>query len=90
MEKGQSVAATASKSTIACQAADDDSFVGIDVNDLDFCSAAAASALNHKIHAACGFKGTNGFAGFGFFSEWPQKNSPLATWGVWGKVGGTF
>ncbi len=94
IEKGQVVAATASKSTIACQTADDDKFTGICENDIDLCSAAASSALNHKIHVACGIEhigdNMNGFAGFGFFFEFPQKNSPLANWGTWFKVGGTF
>ncbi len=92
--QGQQVAATASESNIAEQAADDTEFVGITENDIDTCSAAAGSALNHKIHAAAGIEHMgdhmNGFAGTGFFFEFPQKNSPLATWGIWFKVGGTF
>lgn len=93
-EKGQQVAATASQSTIACQAADDTEFTPIGINDIDICSAAAGSILNHKVHGAAGIQHIgdhmNGFAGFGFYFEFPQKNSALATYGVWFKIGGTF
>jgi hypothetical protein len=92
--QGQQVAATANCSTIAFQAEDDPCFVAIDENDIDLCSAAAGSILNQKIHGAVGIEHIgdqmNGFAGFGFFFEFPQKNSSLATYGFWFKVGGSF
>jgi hypothetical protein len=92
--QGQQIAATASCSTIACQAEDDPCFVCITENDIDLCSAAAGSILNQKVHGAVGIEHigdhTNGFAGFGFFFEFPQKNSSLATYGFWFKVGGSF
>lgn len=91
---GQQVAATASNSTIATRASDDQEFQVIDEDDLDYCSAQAGSILNHKFHAAFGIQHmgnkANGFAGFGFFFEWPQKNSTLSTYGVWFKIGGSF
>lgn len=94
MEKGMAVAATASESTISCQADDDSAFVGITDNDLDFCTPATGSALNHKIHAAAGLQhdgeGVGGFIGLGGFVEFAQKNSPLSTWGIWAKVGASF
>ena len=94
IEKGKEIAATASKSSINCLATDDTEFVGIDKNDIDLCSAAAGSILNHKVHGAAGIQHIgdrmNGFAGFGFFFEFPQKNSSLATYGAWFKIGGTF
>ncbi len=93
-DKNQLIAATASQSTISCLAADDTEFVAINENDLDLCSAAAGSILNHKVHAAAGIEhigdNMNGFAGFGFYFEFPQKNSALATYGIWFKIGATF
>ena len=93
-QKGQLVSATAHGSTIACQAADDPSFTPITKNDIDICSAAAGSILNHKIHGAFGIEHIgdhmNAFAGFGFYFEFPQKNSALATYGFWFKTGGSF
>ena len=92
--KGIEVQATASESTIDCQTADDIEFVNISENDLDFCSAAAGSVLNHKIHGAVGIEHMgdhmDAFAGFGFYFEFPQKNSALADWGMWFKVGAAF
>lgn len=94
IEKGQPIAATASASTIDCLAPDDTTFVSIDDNDIDLCSAAAGSILNHKFHFGAGIEHmgdhTDGFAGFGFYFEFPQKNSALANWGIWFKVGGNF
>jgi hypothetical protein len=94
MFKGEPIAATASESTIDCLAADDETFVAINQNDLDFCSAAAGSVLNHKVHAAAGIEHMgdkmNGFGGFGCYFEFAQKNASLSTWGVWFKVGGSF
>ncbi len=91
---GQPSQATASASTISTQAIDDSSFVGINENDIDLCSAAAGSALNHKAHAAVGIEhmgdNMNAFGGLGVFVEYAQKNGSLATWGVWFKIGGTF
>lgn len=94
MHKGKLIQATASGSTIDCQAVDDSEFVSICENDLDFCSPAAGSILNHKVHCAAGIEHMgdqmDGFGGFGFFFEFPQKNSSLANWGIWFKVGGAF
>ncbi len=91
---GQTVQATASGSTIACQADDDSQFVGICENDLDLCTPAAGSILNHKIHVSAGIEHlgdtANGFAGFGFYFELAQKNSALANGGFWFKVGAAF
>lgn len=92
--QGQQVAASASRSTIAQREADDATFVTIKTNDIDLHSAQAGSALNHKLHFAMGLENTgegmNAFAGFGGWIEFPQKNSPLQTWGLWFKFGGTF
>ncbi len=92
--QGQNVTATASHSTIAAQAADDEEFVAVTQNDIDMSSAAAGSILNQKIHGAVGIEHIgnhmNAFAGCGFFYEFPQKNSTLAASGFWFKVGGTF
>jgi hypothetical protein len=92
--QGQPVAASASKSTIATQAPDDLEFQTIDENDLDLNSAAASSVLNQKLHMSFGIQHigdqTEGFADFGFFFEWPHKNSSLATYGLWFKLGGSF
>lgn len=92
--KGTAIQATASESTIDCRATDDSSFVAIQENDIDLCTAAAGSVLNHKFHAAIGIEHLGetmgGFGGFGFYFEFPQKNSNLANWGAWFKVGATF
>lgn len=92
--EGRAVAATASASTISNQAADDIGFVGITENDLDFCTPAAGSALNQKVHAAIGIQQQGDsygyFVGIGGFGEFAYKNSPLSTWGVWGKLGLSF
>ncbi len=91
---GQEVAASASTSDIARRGPDDPVFITINENDIDLDSATAASALNQKLHFAMGLqhKGekVGGFAGVGFFFEFPQKNSPLRMWGTWFKIGGTF
>lgn len=92
--KGQPVQATASESTIDCQAPDDTAFTPICENDLDFCSPAAGSVLNHKIHGAAGIEHSgdqmDGLAGFGVYFEFPQKNSSLQNWGMWFKIGAAF
>ncbi len=92
--KGTQIQATASNSTIECRSEDDTTFIAIQENDLDLCTAAAGSVLNHKFHAACGIEhlggGMGGFAGFGFYFEFPQKNSNLANWGAWFKLGASF
>ncbi|EKD48545.1 MAG: hypothetical protein ACD_64C00261G0004 [uncultured bacterium] len=94
LECGKLIQATASQSTISCQAADDPEFVTICENDLDLCSAAAGSILNHKAHFAAGIEHMgdhmDGFGGFGCFVEFPQKNASLANWGFWIKLGGAF
>lgn len=91
---GKIMQATASESTIACQASDDSEFTSICENDLDLCSAAAGSVLNHKIHVAAGIESltehTEGFAGWGVFFEFPQKNASLENWGFWLKLGAAF
>lgn len=94
VSRGQLSQATASDSTIAERAADDSEFVGITENDIDLCSAAAGSILNHKAHVAIGVEHMgdkmNAFGGGGAFVEYAQKNGSLASWGVWFKIGGTF
>ncbi len=90
----QPVVATSSASTIAQQFEDDLAFVPITYNDIDLCSAQAASALNHTIHASVGLQNLKGnpnfFGGWGFFFEFAQKNSPLNNFGVWFKIGSSF
>ncbi len=92
--KDTTIQATANESTISCQAPNDPTFISIEENDLDLCTAAAGSILNHKFHAAVGIlqDGDHGgcFAGLGFFFEFPQKNSNLANYGGWFKIGGSF
>ncbi len=88
------VPATASRSTISCQTANDACFVPIRETDLELRSGEAHSSLNHTGHFALG--GTRKrenygiFAGVGFFGEWPEKNSALQIWGTWAKLGATF
>jgi len=94
LNNGKLIQATASNSTIDCLAADDTEFISICENDLDLCSAAAGSVLNHKIHIAAGIESlgahTEGFAGWGVFFEFPQKNASLENWGFWLKLGAAF
>lgn len=86
--------ATASCSTINCQAPNDDEFVSIRETDLQLQSAEGHSSLNHTIHFALG--GTRRcedygmFVGVGIFAEWPEKNSALQLLGMWAKLGATF
>jgi hypothetical protein len=69
-------------------------FVPIRENDLDFNSAEAQGTLNHKASAAIGFirngVRTNAVFGFGFYFDYPQKNTALKTAGAWAKVGASF
>jgi len=86
-------AASACRSTISFQAANDPVFMGIKDSDYDLYSAAARSAINQKIHVNVGrFFGCclAYYAGAGFFVDMPQKNSALQLWGVWCKGGASF
>jgi hypothetical protein len=87
-------AASASKSTIACQAQNDEEFIVICQSDLDLKSAAANHTTNHKFYVSVGYTywGTciDGFFGAGGFYEFPQKNAALTIGGVWFKLGASF
>lgn len=89
--EGMTVGASASKSTVSNQAADDATFVPITKYDLDFQSAAGSSATNHKAQFVVGIERTNTpietFAGFGAYIDMAQKNGALQSWGIWGKLG---
>lgn len=91
---GQETAASASKSTIACQADNDEEFIVICQSDLDLKSAAAQHTINHKFHAAIGYTywgcRLDGFFGAGAFYEFPQKKAALTIGGVWLKLGASF
>ena len=90
----QNNAVSASTSTISQRGPNDQTFVSIQDFDLDTCSAAAGSALVHTIHAGASYihlgKNVDAAFGSGFFFDLPQKNSALATWALWWKVGATF
>ncbi|HSW73867.1 MAG TPA: hypothetical protein VLG71_01800 [Candidatus Limnocylindria bacterium] len=93
-------ALTASRSTISTQAANDTNssgqfvFVPIKCSDLDKRSAAAAGALNHKVHFALNFFTATARAdyavGTGFFFDYPQHNAALQLVGWWIKGGASF
>ena len=103
-QEGDQFARSASLSTICQQRATDEEllpqdnenyrFIPICESDLDLDSAASQGALNHKIHIAGGveYKGdcVDSFFGLGAYYDYAQKNSALKTWGVWGKLGGSF
>ncbi len=96
--------ATASLSTIKCQAPNDmacingvrqNVFIPIRECDLNLNSGAAQSSLNYKFHGFLGWhsgkeKKMEGFIGTGFFYDIPQKNSCLKLWGAWLKFGSAF
>lgn len=88
------IPATASRSTIGCQAENDPVFVPIRETDLELRSGEAHSSLNHTAHFALGgtLRGESYglFIGAGFFAEWPEKNSALQLLGGWAKIGASF
>lgn len=92
--KGKDVAASSSHSTINCQAEDDDDFVLVTLDDIDFQSGVGTSALNHKIQIAANMQRKDvpveTFFGIGTFVDFPQKNAALKVWGVWVKCGASF
>lgn len=85
--------ASASESTIANQASNDPIFTTFKESDIDLCSAAASSALNHKLTCSLGYlkKGVNTdlFFTIGGASEYAQKNAALSVWTIWIKAGAT-
>jgi len=94
------IPATASRSTIAFQAATDKDaqgnniFVPITNFDLDFHSGASQSALVNRINGAIGYhfhgNKSDAFVGAGGFVEVSQNNAALNQWGVWFKLGAAF
>lgn len=88
------LAASASQSTIAYQAENDETFIAIKESDLDLKSAASQSAITHTAYFALGGKKTgqkiDSFFGGGTFVEIPQKNTALGLWGLWFKWGAVF
>jgi len=88
------VAVTASESTICNQAANDHMFIPIGQCDIDLNSGRARSAICHKAHFSIGgmHKGChiNAFAGAGAFVELPQTNTAFNRWGFWIKCGSVF
>jgi hypothetical protein len=91
---GSSIGKTASNSTIANQAVDDEEFVAIELCDLDLESAATGGVLNNQAFAALSYQyfgdNTDCIVSAGWIATQPQKNSALTTWTVWAKVGATF
>jgi hypothetical protein len=93
---------TASKSTIANRIPktyDTDGcgnplFIPIKDCDIDVKSAAASSSVNHAVHMSlsvfCTGTRADGLFSVGLFAEYPQRNSALQTWGIWGKIGASF
>ncbi len=89
--EGKTVGASASKSTVSNQAPDDPTFVPITFYDLDFQSAAGASATNHKAQFVIGIERKDvpieSFFALGAYADMAQKNGALQAWGIWGKIG---
>jgi hypothetical protein len=90
IEKGHIVGASSSMSTINCQAPDDTEFIPITIQDIDFESGAAGSAIVQKIQVAMGLNNSKIFFGIGGYFEFAQKNAALQNNGVWAKWGMTF
>jgi len=92
--KGHEVGASSSNSTINCKAPDDETFVTIRIQDIDFESGASASALVHKVHLAFSLMRKDApvevLFNIGGFFEVPQKNSALRNHGMWVKYGMAF
>lgn len=91
---GMPEAVTASRSTIDMLADNDENFVAICDGDIDWQSGASRAAINHKIHITFGGlqngERYDGLFGMGIYFEFPQKDTQLFSWGVWGTVGATF
>ena len=91
---GETTPKTASASTIDTLADNDASFTEITENDINFCSGIARSAINHRAYIALSSSSSgrkvDGMFCAGVFFEFPQLNSALKTWGLWGKVGAAF
>ncbi len=93
-------AASAACSDISFQAENDTDecgnpiFIPVCEADLDFSTAEAQAAINHKVHFAAGFFHygcrIDAFFGGGLFWEFPQRNTALTIWGGWAKFGVTF
>ncbi|HRN78596.1 MAG TPA: hypothetical protein PLU71_05110 [Candidatus Dependentiae bacterium] len=91
IEKGQVVATSSSMSTINCQAPNDAEFTPITIEDIDFDSGAASSAIIQKLQVAAGIMHDEYvFFGIGGYFEFAQKNSALQNSGVWVKWGMSF
>lgn len=96
----QQVATSASQSTIGLLAPNDldingsPIFIAIRDEDIDLKSAAAASALNQKVHIAAAYiqqgHAVDYVFGGGYYIEFPHKNGALRTWGAWLKGAVTF
>lgn len=92
--------ATASDSTIASLAPVDkdkdgnNTFKVIEVQDLDFDSAAARGTITNSIEGAIGWvhetEQVDGFVGVGGFVELPSNNAALKNWGAFLKFGGSL
>lgn len=84
---------TASRSTIAYQAANDEIFVPITQYDINQHSGEAAGVITCRVNGACGYTGSRFFTGFGAFYELPvhqSDNITLGHWGIWAKLAGMF
>jgi len=93
---GEKENTTASNSTIAQRAPDDNNaFVPIDmIFDINTQSGESGSALNHKVHGSIGLqrdhKNATIFFVSGAYIDIPQKNGALRTWGIWISYGASF
>jgi len=80
---------SANFSTIARQAPNDPVFVQLEKSDINIHSAATPGALVNGLTIAGGLQYSCGLvtlgAGMGGFVEWSRLNSPLDSWGLWGK-----
>lgn len=81
---------TASQSTIAYQAEDDDVFVPLKRTQLDFNSAAAQGTASNRLFATIFIQGTKKdydiLCAIGGWADWPHNNATLKTYGIWGNI----
>lgn len=86
--------ASASKSTISEQAANDGEFITIKPSDIDLCTSGSRGGMSQRVLAAASYlwEGSRHHMVFdiGGYYEFPRTNVTLRQWGLWGKVAVSF
>jgi len=87
---GSDATKTASRSTIAYRADDDDVFIPLRRTQLDFNSAAVQGTASNRLFASIFIQGTKKdydiLCAIGGWADWPHNNATLKTYGLWGNI----